>query len=322
MVESDFFSNPIYLSYSGLSRLMYSPAAFYKHYVLNQREDTDTPASIEGSLVHCLLLEPNKFEEKYLICNVKFPSDNLKKVIDSIFFYKTQNLDTRLLLEDYQEEIFENLRTFDLYQKMSDSVKLGKVLTEENKIYFAYLNMAIGKVVITQEMYDDAQKAVDAIHNNEKVSHYLGLTGREVYSELGLQTEGDMKGFNFGLHGFLDRLYISHDERIIYICDFKKTSKTLYEFPESIEYYKYWIQAIVYLYLVADFIKKYPDVLDYEMQFRFIVIDKYSQVGCFKPSDATLKKWQQGVGILLDKAEYYITNRDFTPIEFLNDYII
>ncbi len=322
MIDSDFFSKPIYLSYSGLSRLMYSPAAFYKHYVLNQKDDTDTPASIEGSLVHCLLLEPDKFEEKYLICNIKFPSDNLRKVIDNIFLYKTQNLDTRILLEDYQEEIFENLRICDLYQKMNDNVKLSKVLTEENKVYFAYLNMSMGKVVITQEMYNEAQLAVDTIRNNEKVSHYLGLNEREVYSELSLQTDGNIEGFSFGLHGFLDRLSISHDERIIYICDFKKTSKTLYDFPESIDYYKYWIQAVIYLYLVADFIKKYPDILNYEMQFRFIVIDKYSQVGCFKPSDITLKKWQQSVSTLLNNAEYYIIQRDFTPIEFLSDYII
>ncbi len=39
-----FYENKFYFSYSGLNKLLYSPAMFYSHYVLIEREDgTDAP---------------------------------------------------------------------------------------------------------------------------------------------------------------------------------------------------------------------------------------------------------------------------------------
>ena len=53
--EEEFFNKDFLMSYSGLNKLMYSPALFYSHYVLNQKDDSYDQNMVEGSLIHCLL---------------------------------------------------------------------------------------------------------------------------------------------------------------------------------------------------------------------------------------------------------------------------
>ena len=38
--EQEFFDKDFLMSYSGLNKLVFSPASFYKHYVLGQKEDS------------------------------------------------------------------------------------------------------------------------------------------------------------------------------------------------------------------------------------------------------------------------------------------
>ena len=64
--EEDFFSRGFLMSYSGLNKLLYSPAAFYQHYVLKQRDDSQDQNMIEGSLIHCLLLRPTEFDNFFI----------------------------------------------------------------------------------------------------------------------------------------------------------------------------------------------------------------------------------------------------------------
>ena len=33
-LEQEFYSKPLYLSYSGLNKLLFSPKLYYKHYIL------------------------------------------------------------------------------------------------------------------------------------------------------------------------------------------------------------------------------------------------------------------------------------------------
>jgi hypothetical protein len=53
-----------YLSYSSLSNFKESPRSFID-YKLKEKKETD--AMIFGSMVHCLILEPNEFENRYFI---------------------------------------------------------------------------------------------------------------------------------------------------------------------------------------------------------------------------------------------------------------
>ena len=64
--EEQFYSNDKFkFSYSSLNKLLFSPSLFYKDYILNDREVRTDKHLVEGKLVHCLVFEPEKLDEKF-----------------------------------------------------------------------------------------------------------------------------------------------------------------------------------------------------------------------------------------------------------------
>jgi len=49
-LQQEFYAKPFSLSYSGLSKMMYSPSLFYRHYVLQQREEKLDSYLVDGKL--------------------------------------------------------------------------------------------------------------------------------------------------------------------------------------------------------------------------------------------------------------------------------
>ena len=79
--EKEFYAKDFNFSYSSLNKLLFCPNLFYKEYILQDREIKTDKHLIEGKLVHCLLLEPEKFEDKFALVPGKTPSDNIRKVM-------------------------------------------------------------------------------------------------------------------------------------------------------------------------------------------------------------------------------------------------
>ncbi len=79
--EEEFFSKPFLMSYSGLNRLLFSPSLFYNHYILGQKEDVNDRNMIEGKLIHCLLLNPDNFDNEFVVSVQDTPSDNPRTLL-------------------------------------------------------------------------------------------------------------------------------------------------------------------------------------------------------------------------------------------------
>ena len=82
-----FYKKKFYFSYSGINKLLFSPGMFYNHYVLNQREDSTDAHLVGGRVLHCLLFEPDKYDDNFTSMPGKFPTDSQRKIIDNIFKY-------------------------------------------------------------------------------------------------------------------------------------------------------------------------------------------------------------------------------------------
>ena len=101
---------------------------------------------------------------------------------------------------------------------------------------------------------------------------------------------------DFGLKGIIDNVVIDPKNEIVFINDLKTTNKNLQDFPETVEYYRYWMQAVIYKKLVQQTIwekedlnslRQY-DVYDYKFIITFVVVDKFNQVYPFQVSQNTL----------------------------------
>jgi hypothetical protein len=305
--EENFYSKKFHFSYSGFNKLLFAPSAFYKHYILNQREDKMEQHLIEGSLLHCLLLEEDKFNEKFVLSPNKLPGDSAKKVLDKVFTRALINGYTELSLEDLSSDTIMVLQEINLHQSLkTDEQRVEKMITEENKSYYDFLRTKGDKLVIDNETLDKVKISVDEVKGNSKAWGLLGIGNPDTKSEVPLQI--DLLNYNFGLKGIVDNIRVAHDEKTIYINDLKTTGKMIQDFPETVEYYKYWLQAAVYVRLAR---ASYPELKDYKIKFHFVVVDKINQCYAFEVSKVTLNKWSDDLDDVLKIAAYHYDSRNY-----------
>lgn len=325
--EEEFFSKPFLLSYSGLNKLLYSPALFYNHYVLGQRDDTEDRNMIEGKLIHCLLLKPESFDEQFVLSAMDIPSDNPRKLLHTLFdhYKEIKRNDPEEVREDLHEfagAILDILTDMNLYQTLkTNEQRLEKIITEKHVSYWEYLKKSESRTIIDHDTYTFATNVVEKIKNTPSVIDVMGffedpLRGISKQNEVELVKFCDE--FEFGLRGFIDNLVFDPVAREIKVNDLKKTSKDISSFTDSIEYYRYYLQAAMYHKLVEHVYLSRPEYKDFKITFRFVVVDPYMQIAPIRISDETMQKWIELLDDKLQQANYHFQNKSFElPYEFL-----
>jgi hypothetical protein len=308
-----FYKKKFYFSYSGINKLLFSPGMFYNHYVLNQREDSTDAHLVGGRVLHCLLFEPDKYDDNFTSMPGKFPTDSQRKIIDNIFKYHLVVGNNTLTLEDYSTDILTQLLTANLYQTLkTDQQRLDKILTPENIEYFAFLKLSLDKTTVDQPTLEGCKVAVEVLKNNKDVRTLLQLDKEEAdetiqaYNELHIKAE--LEDFPFGFHGVLDNVVVDYNSKTLFINDLKTLGKSIQDFPDSVEYYRYWIQAVIYTVLAK---RKFNIADDWTMQITFIVIDKYNQVYPYQVSSETLVKWEKDFADIIQKVKWHYENKRY-----------
>lgn len=326
---NDFYSKPFYLSYSGLNKILYSPTLFYRHYILQQKEEKLESYLIDGKVIHSLIL--GNFDDLFILMPTTLPTGNTRIVVDKIYDRVKEGPG---LLENYSIEIIEILKEINLHQSLTDDKKapnktgdqkrLEKILTDDAKSYFEFLKIKGDKDLIDSDTLNRCSEAVMVIRDDKISADLLGLFTNEmdnvdIYNEILLFTETDKA---FGLKGIIDNIKIDHDKKIIFINDIKTTSKTISDFQETVEFYNYWAQAAIYERLV-----RYNFLIvnepDWKIIFTFVVIDKYNQVYPFEVSQDTIQKWQLKLEDNLNEASWHYTQKNYSlPYKFASGKVI
>jgi len=323
--ENDFYNKKFYFSYSSINKLMWNPAVFYNMYVLGLKEERTDAHLVQGKLIHALLLEPEKFAENFIVSEDNLPTGNTKTVIDRVYAHHvelTKSGDERTSLVEFTNAILDILKDINLHQSLkTDAQRLDKIFTPDAVNYWNFLRARGKKTLIDKETYDFCKNAVEIIKTNKKVCDLIGCNVTEfnnviIANEFSIQIE--LPGKQFGLKGIIDNLVVDHDNKIVYINDIKTTSKELKDFSETVEFYSYWLQAIIYCTLVNVHFK---DLMEqgYQTKFNFIVIDKTFQTYPFLVKSETLLGWLDRLNDVLSKAEWHYINKSYDlPYEFAN----
>jgi hypothetical protein len=322
-----FYSNKLYFSYSGINKLLYSPRLYYKHYILNEKEDGTDTHLVAGRAAHCLLLEPDVFDDLFTMMPGKIPTDSNKVIIDYIFInnYLPMKNDS-LTLEDFPQDILNQLLTNNLYQNLTDdkkdksitgdSKRLEKILTDNNKEYFNFLKTKETKTVIDFAVKEKAQETVNCIRENKTISALMCLDHDNsgnvtVYNELALLSDWDE--YPFGFKGIIDNIVIDENIKTIFINDLKLTNKLIQDFPDSVYKFRYDLQSTIYRGLAYDkFISHREDAKEWKIVFTFIVADKYNQIYPFQVSETTADEWQSEFYSIVKQLEYHYNTKDYT----------
>ena len=318
--EEEFYANKDFcFSYSSLNKLLFSPSLFYKDYILKDREVRTDKHLVEGKLIHCLLFEADKLEEKFSIVPGKTPSDNIRKVLKDMALHT--DAETLVSCEDFI--ILDSLKNLNLFQSLkADESRLAKIRTEDNEPYWKFLgNTSID--VVDQDTFLKCKDRVEILKDNkdvmslfEEVTTDFDLDPIETFSETYLKSE--LIDLDFGLHGYVDYYKVDNDKKEVTICDLKTTGKSISDFKDTVDFYNYWLQAAIYMKLVYDTLGDNKD--KYDLNFKFIVIDTYNQVYVFDVSNNTINDWGDGLGGALKTAKFHYNSRNYSlPIEFLTN---
>tara|TARA_R110002049_G_scaffold5369_3_gene37409 strand:+ start:2189 stop:3166 length:978 start_codon:yes stop_codon:yes gene_type:complete len=318
--EDEFYSKEFKFSYSSLNRLLFSPKLFYKDYILKKRELKTDKHLIEGKLLHLMLLQPEKLHDEFSITPGKVPSDSVRKILNELKQYNNPNM------SELDDEILKALEYHNLYQSFKDdSKRLDKIQTPENAQYFQFL-LEEGKDVIDNDMLAKAVDRVVLLKDNKNVMDLMDqeetdfeMDSIEVHNEKYLECE--LKDYDFGLKGYVDRYIIDHEKKEIVIIDLKTTAKGIEKFAETVDFYRYWMQAVIYNLLVVKNSNK--DISNYKKSFKFAVIDNYDHVYVFDVQDETFNNWTKGLVDILSRAEYHYRERDYNlPYDFAKGNVI
>jgi hypothetical protein len=295
---------------------LYSPRAFYNHYILKQKEDSTDAHLVVGKALHCLLLEPDNFDDYFVMLPGKIPTESNKVILDNIFqkHYLSMN-NNSLTLEDFSQDLLNQLLANNLYQSLkTDAQRLEKLITDNNKEYFEFLKTKESKTVIDSAIKAQVDVSVEVLKANSVVMSLLQLDndspGTTVFTELKLQTNST--NFPFGYKGILDNVVIDENSKTVFVNDLKTTNKAIQDFPNAVDYYRYDIQAVIYNILIYDeFIKNKPNPEEWKIIFTFIVIDKFNLVYPFQVSEQTLANWEANFYDVIHKIDYHYRHRDY-----------
>lgn len=314
-MEDAFRENKFYFSPSSFNRLSKSPREFYKRYVLKENEDEDKKYFIFGRLLHCLLLEPETFNDQFVLSSDDLPSDNVISILKALFELEVS---PESILEDFGKEILEEMESRSFHNNVKDvDKKLAKVINDKGYSYFEFLKQSLTKTIVDLEMYDKVLLAMDEVKKNKFILNlicYEEKKGVDVYNELELKSE--FHG-TFGLKGICDNLVIDHNKKKVFINDFKTTSRYLIDFEDSLHKYGYANQAAIYYMILVD---ELDGIEGYDFEFNFVVFDRDSNLYAFRVTEETMQAWKNDVlGKLID-FKYHFDTMDFTlPIDFITN---
>lgn len=215
-----------------------------------------------GKLVHLFALQPDDF----VVADITRPSPGIAAVIEKLAELSP--------IEGFCEKtLLDAARKSGFQPRWGDDAVLKSVNTPETKAYFEHLITPDEYVILTSQEKFVIESAIKSIKNHPYANYLIfgnEWDGIEGYNELPIKSYSATH--DILIKGLLDRVAIIHDKKQIIIPDLKTTSKSVSNFKDSYEFWRYYRQHAFYGKLVRDFWK---DLIDkgYEVYYKSVVVN-------------------------------------------------
>jgi hypothetical protein len=254
---------------SSLKLILVHPM-MYKNSMEYSEDRKDTPALSLGSLVDCLITEPEKFSTTYHVQNEAVTTSSaIQKIVMSVYLDTRGNTIEADRLIDYKDLLLETVRKSGYQPKWKDETVITNVCNEGEK-YFEELKIQGDKIAVTQDQYLLAKEIVDSILSHDYTKDHLFPNGNiEIVKQLVI----DWEHRGFECKSKLDWLVVNHDDKTIQPIDIKTTESLLSKwFDSSYHKYRYDMQAGYYTMAVKYKQQNENWYSDYTvLPFKFIV---------------------------------------------------
>jgi len=229
------------VSHSGLMALSKSPVTYRKY--KEKEDDTSNKGMNLGSAIHCDILEPEEFSNRYLVSKYEIPSGKNAIFVEQLFKLRNSGDDT--VSEAAIQSAFEASglkgtaeKAWESYQGVTDSAK-------KLQNYWNYLLESEGKFKLSPSDADIISACKQSINNHKFATALInGYHFQDVYSELDIVWKHS--NYDFKMRSIIDRLIIDEENKFVYVIDLKTTAKNVHDFLKAYEMYGYYRQLPLY----------------------------------------------------------------------------
>jgi len=261
------------ISNSTLSVFNYDPSYFYKVFITRElTEKKESDAMLLGSLIHCMLLEPEEFDKRYFTSSVlpnEMPTGMMFEYIKALS----------------EQEMEDDLTHEFAYARSGYKISREKVLENFNKVpaYRTYLaELKDPRQVISSAMMETAKLNVENVQNSPYWKRILGGIAWQQHKELEIYWSNtvNVEGEEYALplKSKLDHLFVHYDKAFnllsIRYFDYKTDSqKPVHKYVESFEYWKTYRQFAFYYLAIKEWAKQNHPEADLDISMYVVPID-------------------------------------------------
>ena len=267
--ESIYRADPA-LSYSTLSR--FDREGFEKLDSLFDKQES--PSLLLGSIVDTILTDgEEEFNNRFIVADYPTIPDSIIQIVKELFNRYSETCNNINLISN--DAIIEVAAIYN-YQNNWKPETRAKVIKEKGFQYYNLLYLSIDKTLVSQTMYNDAVKMVDALRESAATHWYFADNNP---FEPDIERYYQLK-FKATLHDvdyrcMADLIICDHKNKELILCDLKTSGHPEYEFASSFLTWNYSYQARLYARVIAKNIRKDSYFKDFKLSnYRFIVVNK------------------------------------------------
>ncbi len=262
-----------------------------------------------GSALHCYLLEPDRFQDEYVIADFKTVGGLMGTFIKSVHLAKLELLPTE---DDLPEELYQAIA-----DKVGFKISLKAVMDGyKDPKYDAYkdaLKATHGVLTVSRQDMDIINACHTAISSHKLASQLILGNGIDTSDDIQIESEmvleADMTGKYSVLPsiGLLDRVIIDHGKRKIILVDLKTTSNSVYLFQDSYLKYEYDRQMAFYNDLLASVYPEYS-VDTYIVAVQTTYTTHTTDCAVFKIDADQIENGRVKYKRMLDRVSWHMSN--------------
>lgn len=261
-----------------------------------RREKKDTNATELGSMSHTTLLEPESFNDRYLVSDLKEIGGNLGKFLE--VYAQTNDVNAAYINSGYKLAL--------------NTVK--EYLTKpENKEYVSMLRKSMGKIIVSPDDMTKLTKMETNIRKHKLASKLIFTAPSNISDSYEAHNELTIKWrypkTQLIVNSMLDRLIVSDQHKKIIIVDYKTTGKSIHDFKPSYRKYKYYWQIYLYLLAVRSWLAAQgKDHKEYDFEFKIVVAQTtgWNQCRVWTPHYEDLKLAQNEIKEMLPDLIFHL----------------
>lgn len=236
----------------------------------------DSPSLTYGSLVDCLITgSREEFDERFMVADFPALQEARIKAIKAVFLRTMGSIPWNNIEDSVFNSAIEETQ-FQMNWKPETRIK---VIRECGKEYYDLLTISSDKTLISNDVYTDALKAVDALKTCAATRVYFANDdpfNDDIERCYQLKFKGTFEGYD--VKCMADLLYVDSINKFVCPIDLKTSSHKEWDFYKSFIDWRYFIQAQLYWYIIRQNMDKSDYFKNFKLlNYRFIVVN--NQIG-------------------------------------------